>query len=164
MNRIVLTTCLSLVFAGPFAQSSNVDADYKRQIGAFLDQWHDDAAHSRASYFDKIAVDGIYIGTDKTERWTREEFQEWAKKYFATPSAWILKPVSRHIYVSDDKKFIWFDEQLNTEMGLCQGSGVIRNTPRGFKIEHYQLSVAIPNALVDQIHDLIKNAELQTPK
>jgi hypothetical protein len=80
---MVLTTFLSLVFAGPFAQSSDFDADYKRQIGTFLDQWHDDAAHSRASYFDKIAMDGIYIGTDKTERWTREEFQEWAKKYIS---------------------------------------------------------------------------------
>jgi hypothetical protein len=163
MHRTLLATCLLLIFASPFAHSAVDDADYKRQIGVFLDQWHDDAAHSRPSYFDKIAVDGIYIGTDKTERWTREEFIVWAKKYFATPSAWTLTPVSRHIYVSADKRFIWFDEQLNTGMGLCQASGVIQNTPRGFKIEHYQLSVAIPNDLVDQIHELIKTTESKTP-
>jgi hypothetical protein len=163
VKRILLATALSLVVGGAFAQSENTNAGYKQQIGAFLDEWHDDAAHSRLSYFDKIASDGIYIGTDKTERWTREEFEAWAKRYFARPSAWTLRPISRHIYVSDDKNFIWFDEQLTTSMGLCQASGVIRKTTRGFKIEHYQLSVAIPNDLVDQIHGMIENIESKTP-
>ena len=52
------------------------DANFTAQVNAFVDAWHDDAAHARPAFFDKIASDGIYIGTDKRERWGREAFRE----------------------------------------------------------------------------------------
>jgi hypothetical protein len=64
------------------AQAQGVDdAALKRQFYAFGDEWHDDAVHARLAYFDKIAKDGVYIGTDKTELWHRDECKAWAKKY-----------------------------------------------------------------------------------
>jgi hypothetical protein len=147
-------------FACPaWAQGGESDAAYKQKIGAFLDEWHDDAAHSRMAYFDKMAPDGVYIGTDKTERWTRDAFKAWAKPIFARPSAWAFKATQRNIAFSADRNFIWFDEQLDTQMGVCQASGVIRRTGRGFEIEHYQLSIAVPNALVDQFTASIRKFE-----
>ena len=67
----------------------------EERLNKFLNEWHDDASNSRQAYFDKIAPEGIYIGTDKTERWNREEFRTWAAEYFAKPSAWAFTPINR---------------------------------------------------------------------
>ena len=162
MKNLLIAACLVFLACPVFAQGAESDATYKQKIGAFLDEWHDDAAHSRMAYFDKMAPDGVYIGTDRTERWTRDEFKAWARPHFARPSAWAFKATSRNIRVSPDRNFIWFDEQLATQMGVCQASGVIRRMDRGFAIEHYQLSLAVPNELVDQFTASIRKLEAGT--
>jgi hypothetical protein len=58
---------------------------------------------------------------------------------------------------------VWFDEQLNTQMGTCQASGVLLNTGKGFKIEHYQLSLAVPNPLMDSFSKAIREYEAKQP-
>jgi hypothetical protein len=142
---------------GAYAQDA--DAALRRQVNAFVDQWHDDAARARTAYFDKMASDGVYIGTDKTELWQRDAFKAWAKKYFDRKSAWSFKATRRNVYFSPDKQFIWFDELLDTQMGVCQASGVIRKTATGFEIAHYQLSLAVPNELAAQVTKSIKEFE-----
>jgi hypothetical protein len=149
----------ALFSLGAFAQSAPSDTAYKHQINAFIDEWHDDAAHARLAYFDKMARNGIYIGTDKTELWNRDQFKAWAKKYFERKSAWTFKATRRNIYLSDDKKLIWFDELLDTQMGVCQASGVMRKTVKGFEIEHYQLSIAVPNGVAGKVSAAIKDFE-----
>ncbi|MFZ4527577.1 MAG: nuclear transport factor 2 family protein [Undibacterium curvum] len=134
-------------------------AQLQEEVHRFLNEWHDDAAHSRLSYFDKMTPDAVYIGTDKTERWTLDEFKTWAKPHFARPSAWAFKVNGRHLQMTEDQSVIWFDEQLTTAMGLCQASGVIRNTPQGLKIAHYQLSLAVPNELVDYLGKAVRQWE-----
>lgn len=159
MKDILLACCLLLSSFGAFAQGTPQDAAYRQQIAAFLDQWHDDAAHARPAYFDKIAANGVYIGTDKSEVWTRDVFKEWAKPHFARKSAWAFKATSRNIYWSEDRGFIWFNEQLDTQMGVCQASGVIRKGPSGFAIEHYQLSMAVPNEVTKDVTKTIRDFE-----
>ncbi|WP_229415830.1 nuclear transport factor 2 family protein [Pseudoduganella armeniaca] len=123
------------------------DAAFVRQVNAFLDGWHDDAAHTRPAYFDKIAPQGVYIGTDKSEIWTRDQFKAWARPFWERKKAWAFTAQQRNVYYSPDRRYVWFDEQLSTQMGTCQASGVLRNTGDGFLVEHYQLSLAVPNAL-----------------
>ena len=163
IKKLLGAACLILLAGPVLAQGADSDDAYRQTIGAFLDEWHDDAAHSRMAYFDKIAPGGVYIGTDKTERWTRDEFKAWAKPIFARPSAWSFKAINRNIAFSRDRNFIWFDEQLATQMGVCQASGVIRRTERGFEIEHYQLSLAVPNELVEQFTASIRKFEAGPP-
>jgi hypothetical protein len=151
MKRIFLMFSLLLAACSACAQSANADNAFRQQVNAFLDEWHDDAAHARMAYFDKIAADGVYIGTDKSERWVRDDFKRWAKPYFSRPVAWAFHATKRNVAFSDDKAFVWFDEQLDTQMGICQASGVIRNGKDGLHIEHYQLSLTVPNDLVDQV-------------
>ena len=122
-------------------------------------QWHDDAAHARPAYFDKIARDGIYIGTDKTERWKREAFREWAKTAFARPVAWAFTPLHRNVRFSPDRTFIWFDEQVRSSMGILQATGVVRPAGASFEIVHYQLSIAVPNDVIPQVTATIKAFE-----
>ena len=161
MKPFIFACCMLLASLGAQAQPADADAAYTRQINAFIDEWHDDAANARMAYFDKIARNGVYIGTDKTELWNRDEFKAWAKRFFERKSAWTFHPIRRNVYTSTDKKFIWFDELLDTQMGTCQASGVIHKTDKSFEIEHYQLSIAVPNDVADKVTKSIKEFELK---
>jgi len=156
MNKLFAIVCILVASLASPARAAESDVAYRKQINAFIDEWHDDAANARMAYFDKIAPNGIYIGTDKTELWNREQFKAWAKRFFDRKSAWSFKATKRNVYMSPDKKFIWFDELLDTQMGVCQASGVIRKTDTGFEIEHYQLSIAVPNDVADKVTKIVK--------
>ena len=158
MKRFVLACVLSLASVTGFAQT-DPDAALKQQVNAFVDSWHEDAANSRPAFFDKIAKDGVYIGTDKKELWKRDEFKVWAKKAFERPTAWAFTPIRRNVYVSADKSVIWFDELLNTQMGTCQASGVLHKVGNSFEIDHYQLSIAVPNGISSKVISTIGDYE-----
>jgi hypothetical protein len=162
VKSLILAFCLFMSGAAAHAQAP-IDAGLKRQVDGFLNEWHDDAAHARPAFFDKIARDGVYIGTDKTELWHRDEFKAWARRFFERKSAWAFTPKKRNVYASGDKSMIWFDEQLDTQMGIRQASGVIRKTAAGFAIVHYQLSMAVPNEVGGQVTKLIKDFEAKAP-
>ena len=154
MKRFLTACFLFLSLVGVARAETN--AELTRQVNSFVDEWHDDAAHARLAYFDKMAKDGVYIGTDRTELWKRDEFKAWAKKYFDRKSAWSFKATRRNVYASADGSIIWFDELLDTpNMGPCMASGVIRKTNKGFEILHYQLSMAVPNEVNGQVKKLI---------
>ena len=158
MKRFLTACLLCLGLIG--AAHAATDAKLTKQVNAFVDGWHDDAANTRMAYFDKIAKDGVYIGTDRTELWTRDEFKAWSKKYFDAKSAWTFKATRRNVYASKDKSLIWFDELLDTKnMGPAMASGVIRKTRTGFEIVHYQLSVAVPNEVSEQVTGIIGKHE-----
>jgi hypothetical protein len=158
LKSLLLACCL---FVAGLAHSASADPTLTKQVNAFVDAWHDDAAHARMAYFDKIAPDGVYIGTDRSELWQRDAFKAWARKYFeGRKSAWAFKATRRNVYASEDGKLIWFDELLDTpNMGHCMASGVIRKTAKGFEIVHYQLSMAVPNEIAKQVTDLVTKAE-----
>jgi hypothetical protein len=158
MKRFLAAALLFLSLGLSWSSSAlaAADAALTKQVNAFVDEWHDDAANARMAYFDKIAKDGVYIGTDRTELWRRDEFKAWARKFFERKSAWSFKATRRNVYASGDKSLIWFDELLDTpNMGPCMASGVIRKTAKGFEIVHYQLSMAVPNEVAGQVTKLI---------
>lgn len=138
--------------------SFNADED-REQINRFLDEWHDDAAHARPAYFEKMAENGIYIGTDKTELWKRDDFRKWARKYFDQGKGWDFDRISRNIYFSEDGHIAWFDELLDTWMGDCRGSGVLSRQDSSWKIEHYHLSVTVPNDTLQGLIDMVQAFE-----
>ena len=161
MKRFLAAAFLSLGLLGLSAGAhAAADPALAKRVNAFVDEWHDDAANARMAYFDKIAADGVYIGTDRTELWKRDAFKTWARKYFDRKSAWSFKATRRNVYASADGSLIWFDELLDTpNMGPCMASGVIRKTAKGFEIVHYQLSMAVPNEVADQVTRLIAEHE-----
>ena len=143
----------------PAQQPAVPDDEFRTRVNAFVDEWHQDAAQARPAFFDKIAADGIYIGTDKTERWTKEVFREWAKPAFARPTAWAFTPLHRNVSFTPDRQIVWFDEQVRSSMGILQATGVVRLTAKGFEIVHYQLSIAVPNDVIPQVTGAIKAFE-----
>jgi SnoaL-like domain len=124
-----------------------------QQIGAVLDDWHQAASVSdEARYFDHFAPNGVFMGTDATERWTAPQFREWAKTAFSRKSAWSFKPHDRFITLSANGKTAWFDELLDTpNLGPCRGSGVLVYLGGKWKIAQYNLSIPIPNSLASAI-------------
>ena len=93
----------------------------------------------------------VFIGTDATENWTKNEFANFSKPFFDKGKAWSFIPLERNIYINDAKNFVWFDELLNTWMGICRGSGVLEKQQNTWVIKHYVLSVAIPNNDVQSV-------------
>lgn len=122
-------------------------------VNKMLDDWHLAAAQADAQqYFGMMEAGAIFIGTDDTERWTKEEFAEWSKPYFDRGKAWSFTADCRWIYFSKDGKTAWFDEQLDTpNLGPSRGSGVLTKTALGWKIRHYVLSIPIPNDIQKEV-------------
>lgn len=125
-------------------------------VNIFLDRWHNAAATADEEvFFGSMTADGVYIGTDAAERWTRDEMRVWAQPHFDKETAWAFTPISRNVYFSEDGKMAWFEENLDTWMGVCHGSGVLQMTGNGWKIRHYVLSVAVPNDIIKEYLKLL---------
>ena len=74
----------------------------KLKINSILDKWHKDAAETNFdSYFNVIADDGIFIGTDATENWNKKEFMAFSKPFFDKGKAWDFTSLERNIYFSN---------------------------------------------------------------
>ena len=130
----------------------------KQEINTFIDSWHETAAiNDQEGYFEKIDDHGIYIGTDSSEVWTRQEFYDWSTPYFQKENGWSFKAQSRNVYLSDDGRMAWFDELLDYGKGTLRGSGVLTKRDTEWRILHYVLSVPVPNDKFKEVMKLIEN-------
>lgn len=153
-TKILLFTILFGVSLALFSQNEN------NIIEDLLNQWHQAAANAdQQSYFDFIAEDGIYIGTDATENWIKADFFEWSKSYFENGKAWSFEASERNIYLSDKKNIAWFDEQLVFSGGMLRGSGVLAKEKNVWKLKHYVLSLPVPNDKFKEVSAVINNEE-----
>ncbi|WP_020569512.1 nuclear transport factor 2 family protein [Neolewinella persica] len=131
------------------------DQSPRDAIEALATNWHLAAANADSTvFFDSMADDAIYIGTDKTEHWTKEQFLGFAAPYFARGKAWDFNATERHIFYNPDQQVAYWDEVLDTWMGPCRGTAVVkRDGVNGWKIAHYTLSMTVPN---DKVEEVIK--------
>ena len=143
-----LTFLLFLSCMAPAAAQTSA----KENIDQLLNEWHDAAARADFnSYFSKMAEESVFIGTDPTENWHKQEFMEWSKPYFDKGKAWSFSTLERNIFLSEDCEIAWFDELLETQMGICRGSGLVKKEDGEWKIKHYVLSIEIPNENVSEV-------------
>lgn len=140
-------------------KNTNIPAE-KEAINSMLDAWHKSASEAvYDSYFMSMGKASVFIGTDATENWRKEDFKTFSKPFFDRGKAWDFKPLERNVYISADGKTAWFDELLDTWMGICRGSGVLAKTEEGWKIEHYVLSVTIPNENIVEVIAIKKHKD-----
>lgn len=140
----------------------HAQVETEKEIHTFLNNWHHAAAIADAKlFFGSMHKDSVYIGTDATERWSKDVFEKWCIFAFARESAWTFIPLERKIYLPLDNNYAWFDETLDTWMGICRGSGVIVREKKKWKIKHYHLSVTVPNEFVNEFMDLVKQDPYQ---
>ena len=123
--------------------------DDEKQVSEALDALH--AAASEANfdqYFELYAREAIFLGTDATERWTRDEFMEYTKTRFDTGTGWTYEMLERHVYIASGARTAWFDERLeNAGLGETRGSGVLVKENGKWKVAQYNLTIPIPNGL-----------------
>ncbi|MGB5238761.1 MAG: nuclear transport factor 2 family protein [Flavobacteriaceae bacterium] len=148
-NRFL--SCFILILIGSMLYSQSES----EQIEKTIDQWHLAAAEADfETYFSKMASESVFIGTDATENWKLKPFKAFSKPYFDRGKAWSFKSVERHVYLDRSKQFGWFDELLDTRMGICRGSGVVKLENGTWKIAHYVLSATIPNDDMQKVIEL----------
>lgn len=129
----------------------------KEQVNRLIDSWHLSAAGADYdAYFGKMTSDAVFIGTDATENWQLKAFMVFSKPYFDKGKAWSFSAVERNVYIDSSNKIAWFDELLDTWMGICRGSGVVRLENGNWKIAHYVLSATVPNDDMRQLIDIKK--------
>lgn len=129
----------------------------KEAIQMVLNNWHKDASDANfEAYFKAMSNTSFFIGTDATENWGKEAFKNFSKPHFEKGKAWSFKTIDRNIYVAVKGEIAWFDELLDTWMGICRGSGVLKKSNNIWKIEHYVLSLTIPNDNIEAVKNLNK--------
>jgi len=157
MRQIIILIVL-LVFWGGILSAQEPASKEKELLDQFLTAWHKAAETADETvYFDSIAADGVFIGTDAGEIWNKEAFLKFALRYFTErDSAWVFRATERHIYLSADGRFAWFDEVLfSKSYWTSRGSGVLEKQGGKWRIKQYVLSFTIPNAASREVKAVV---------
>ena len=153
-NIIVTLITFLLFFSNSlFAQKKGFYENVqKKNVSKVLDELNLYASSADfTNYFNLYAEESTFIGTDANEIWTKKEFMEYARAPFEKGKAWSFTSLKRNITFSNDGKYAWFDELLDTQMKLCRGSGVLEKIGNQWKIKQYVLSMTIPNDVNKEI-------------
>ena len=128
-------------------------------IDALLDGLHRDAHEGNfQTYFARYSSDAVFLGTDKSERWTIEEFKSYAKPAFSDGHGWTYTVVERNW--EGDGNTRWFDEiLLNEKLGHCRGTGVVQLINGEWKIAHYALTMLVPNDIAADVGSQTREAD-----
>jgi len=122
-----------------------------------LDNWHKAATEANLeAYFGALSEDAIFLGTDPSERWTKKQFYDFSEPFFKKGKAWDFKASQRNLVFSEDSRYAWFDELLDTWMGTCRGSGVLKKVGKNWKIVQYNLTITVPNDLTKDYLKILK--------
>lgn len=143
-----LSAFLSMLLVSGLAKSSD---DPVIAVNKVMNEFHLAASQSEyETYFNMFTDDAYFLGTDASERWSLDEFKHYAKPAFDGGKGWHYDVIERNVKIRDD--VAWFDEQLdNSHLGRCRGTGVLIKTATGWKIEHYSLTLLVPNQIADKV-------------
>ena len=143
--------------------ASTMTGATEEAIAHVLDDFHAAAAAAdEQRYFAHFAPEGVFLGTDATERWTVAEFREYAHPHFSAGRGWTYVPHDRHVMLSGDGTLAWIDEQLtNEKYGELRGTGVLRKIGGTWKLAHYSLTFTIPNEKSLEVVATLQNGSPQ---
>lgn len=152
---IFLSSICLFIAVHSFAQTQ------EQAIDTVLNQFHQAAAEADAKiYLNSLTEDAIFLGTDASERWTKQQFTEFVLPYFNQGKGWLYVMKERNISLISNNNVAFFDELLeNQKYGYCRGTGVLVLTEQGWKIRQYNLTFLVPNDLATNITEEIKKHE-----
>lgn len=138
-----------------YSLTGQTDEKLKTSIHKLINNWHKAASNADfENYFKTMHDSSVFVGTDASEVWSKEDFKNFSKPYFDKGKAWSFKPLQRNIYLHSSNKIAWFDETLNTWMGVCRGSGVVEKINDTWIIKHYVLSITVPNEDIKSVIEI----------
>ena len=127
----------------------------KPTLDVLIDGWHLAASNADyENYFGLMNESFVFLGTADDERWDKKQFSEFSKPYFDKGKAWSFTAKNRRWNFSKNKKVAWFDEDLNTWMRVCRGSGVMVKQKGKWKLAYYNLTVLIENEKMKEFIEL----------
>ncbi len=153
MPRTLLTLLMIFVCIQPLPGLADEEA-----VAAALDAFHDAASRAdQPAYFSLMTDKVVFLGTDAGERWQGQEFRDFVSQYFPKGRGWTYTPTQRDIDMGPDGQWALFDELLaHDRLGTCRGSGVLVREGGRWKIAQYNLSVPVPNAIVEDVAEQIR--------
>ncbi len=161
MKTIFYSIILCLIMGCSPSLTPEMAKQHVKEINLVMDDWHNAAGEADFDrYFDHFADENsIFMGTDATERWDIAEFKAYSKPHFDRGRAWNFTPVVRHVYISEEGKTAWFDEELDTpNLGPSRGTGTLVFKEGEWKLAHYNLTVPIPNVIMNDVKTQIEQA------
>lgn len=154
---------LSLIALAALAIQAPDPAAEQAAVARVLDQLNAaSAAADGPAYFALFTPQARFVGTDATEHWDLPAFRAFAEPYFSRGRGWSYPATERTITIApiDCHCIAWFEEKLtNSSYGETRGSGVLRLTADGWKIEQYVLSFSIPNDKADAVVAAVRAAD-----
>lgn len=148
---------LFLFFNAFFCKAQIVQKDVY-SLDQKLDNWHLAAtAADFDAYFNATASSFVFLGTAPGERWTKPAFMAFCKPYFDKGKAWDFKPSNRTWHFIANGTVAYFDEDLQTWMEGCRGSGIYILEEGQWKLAYYNLTVLIENEKIKPFIQLRKS-------
>ena len=138
---------------------------HRAAVDAVLDAFHAAAASAdEEAYAGTLADSMVFLGTAPGERWQASEWRKFVHSYFSRGKGWSYVPSSRSVDVAEDGLTAWFDETVTNEhYGECRGTGVLRRSDEGWKIEQYNLTIPVPDELAPELVARIHELRLRGP-
>ena len=146
-TNLLKATVVSLALLPAMSLADNQRA----AIDALIDGLHQDAHEGNFhTYFDRYTPDAVFLGTDKSERWTIDQFKVYAEPAFDDGHGWTYSVKERNWEGEGSTR--WFDEVLlNEKLGHCRGTGVVELIDGEWKIAHYALTMLVPNEIAADV-------------
>ena len=146
-TNLLKATVVSLALLPAMSLADNQRA----AIDALIDGLHQDAHEGNFhTYFDRYTPDAVFLGTDKSERWTIDQFKVYAEPAFEDGHGWTYSVKERNWEGEGSTR--WFDEVLlNEKLGHCRGTGVVELIDGEWKIAHYALTMLVPNDIAAEV-------------
>ena len=146
-TNVLKATAVSLALLPAMSLADNQRA----AIDALIDGLHQDAHEGNfQTYFDRYTPDAVFLGTDKSERWTIDQFKVYAEPAFEDGHGWTYSVKERNWEGEGTTR--WFDEVLlNEKLGHCRGTGVVELIDGEWKIAHYALTMLVPNDIAAEV-------------
>lgn len=92
MKKIMLIVLCCVVQLKVYA------SDIEKAQNNLLDGFHQAASEANYdAYFGALTPQAIFLGTDATERWTKDMFSDYVKPYFDKGIGWTYTPTKRLI-------------------------------------------------------------------
>ena len=153
MFRILTLGCiLACVWACTSVSSSPTDT----QVEQRLQNWHKAIAQQDSTAVFEVLDDSFYyFGTDSFENWNKKAFEAFSLPLFRKGKSWNFKPTHCTLIWNADSTQVWAFEMLETWMGPCRGTSSWIWKNADWKLQHYHLSMCIPNDSMSQVLELL---------
>jgi len=116
---------LDVCIAQKSSDGSAAKISTEERLNSLMDTWHKNATLAKFDEYFAVTSDNfVFYGTAPAEKWDKEAFKTFCKPYFDSTTTWRFTPSNRVWQFSKDGKVAWFDEDLQTWMLDCRGSGV----------------------------------------